>query len=1092
MNITQLQRDNLSKALSFFIEAFRPYIVSILQNKFGETWPADYAQTVLLPEQKMKWDEALRNGSKPMGLLDYPHFKHFAIKYKEQLKADFGRKTGDLPNWLGEIYEVRNKVAHYNDAIEEDEATKTWIHMRTIARLLKMSELEEELNNLEAAKEQKSLVKTEVINASQLAEKPWFRLVQPHLDIRQGRLDESVFAANLAEVALGNGREIYNNPVVFFSKTYFTAGLKSIAKTVLKGLNGKEDAENRVISLQTGFGGGKTHTLISLFHLCKWGKGAATSPFATELLQFAGTPEFESANIAVFTNTTNDAANGRHVEAGVHIQTIWGELAYQLGGKESYEIIRKNDEQLIAPAGLFKQVLEKCKPALILIDELADYCVKASARKAGDSSLADQTISFMQELTEAVAGTNNCVAVITLPASPQEVGNTPQAQAILSSLQKRVSRVGADTQPVADDEIFEVIRRRLFEDIGDKNTIEAIATKYSDLYQQFWTELPTHAAKTEYKQRIVKSYPFHPELIDVFRIRWASHHDFQRTRGVLRLLASIVSDLWQRQQSLSGGNLLIHSGVVNFANLDAMSGQLKKLYGNGYDAVITADVAGGASNAFKIDSNEKEYGQWYLTQAISSVILMNSFGSDGANKGISVAELKLHLLTPEGFNHNNINGALNKLESVAHYLYYAQSGGSGKRYWFHTKPNINILINQAKGDIKENDVTAEIIKRIEEKRKQIQFFNVLVNPSEDIPEQMKPTLIILSPNYFANPNQINGQTKPLIERIATKKGNSERIYRNTLLFLVCSEIGLGQLQSSIREYLACQKINQDYQGQLEQDQRNDLKRRMEEASKQSETSLVAAYSIIVKYSVKNGIDKLVIKQFKDTLDNQINGNLISELKEEEWLLDSVGLGTLRANQLLPTPQQSIKAKDIYEAFIRFDDKPMITGIEAIQKSLLKYCYNNEFCIATGDGTSFTKYFLGENIPFFDVSDVTYWLIDKSLKPLPTLPVVDEIETNTAINNVVDEPSPASIADGLTEMPQVQKSIKSVTISGKVPFEQYTQLFTSFIMPLAQNNIEIEIKIKGKSTQAKPISENSQEYKIIKESAKQLGLSFDEE
>jgi predicted AAA+ superfamily ATPase len=188
--------------------------------------------------------------------------------------------------------------------------------------------------------------------------------------------------------------------------------------------------------LQTGFGGGKTHTLISLFHLCKWGKGAINSPFTQNLLQSTGVPEFESASIAVFTNTTNDAANGRHVEAGVHIQTIWGEIAYQLGGKEAYEIVRKNDEQLIAPAGIFKKVLEHCKPALILIDELADYCVKASARKAGDSSLADQTISFMQELTEAVAGTNNCVAVITLPASPQEVGNTPQAQAILSSLQK--------------------------------------------------------------------------------------------------------------------------------------------------------------------------------------------------------------------------------------------------------------------------------------------------------------------------------------------------------------------------------------------------------------------------------------------------------------------------------------------------------------------------------------------------------------------------------------------------------------------------------------------------------------------------------
>lgn len=1092
MNITQLQRDNLSKALSFFIEAFRPYIVSVLQNKFGERWPADYAKTVLLPEQKIKWDEALRNRSSPIGLLDYPHFKHFAIKYKDLLKTDFGKKTGDLPNWLGEIYEVRNKVAHYNDTIEEDESLKTWIHMRTIARLLKMTELEEELTNLQSIKSQeaKADTKTESVNFVKTEAQPWFRLVQPHFDIRLGRLDESVFAANLAEVALGNGREVYKDATTFFSKTYFTAGLKNIAKTVIKGLNGKEDAENRVISLQTGFGGGKTHTLISLFHLCKWGQGAIHSPFTQDLLQTTGIPEFTSANIAVFTNTTNDAANGRHVEAGVHIQTIWGEIAYQLGGKEAYEIVRKNDEQLIAPAGLFKQVLSQCKPALILIDELADYCVKASARKTGDSSLADQTISFMQELTEAVAGTNNCVAVITLPASPQEVGNTPQAQAILSSLQKRVSRVGADTQPVADDEIFEVIRRRLFEDIGDRSTIETIATKYADLYQQFWTELPTHAAKVEYKQRIIKSYPFHPELIDIFRIRWASHHDFQRTRGVLRLLASIVSDLWQRQQSLAGGNLLIHSGVVNFANLDAMSGQLKKLYGNGYDAVITADIAGAASNAFKIDTNEREYGQWYLTQAISSVILMNSFGSDGANKGISVPEIKLHLLTPEGFNHNNINGALNKLEGVAHYLYYAQSGGSGKRYWFHTKPNINILINQAKGDIKDNDVTAESIKRIEEKRKQIQFFNVLVNPSEDIPEQMKPTLIILSPTYLASPNQVNGHTKTLIERIATKKGNSERIYRNTTLFLLCSEVSIGQLQSSIREYLACQKISQDYQGQLEPDQKSDLRRRMEEASKLSETSLVAAYSIVVKYSVKNGIDKFVLKQFKDTLDNQINNNLISQLKEEEWLLDAVGLGTLRTNQLLPTPQQAIKAKDIFDAFIRFDDKPMITGIEAIQKSLLKYCYNNEFCIATGDGTSFTKYFLGENVPFFDVSDTTYWLIDKSLKPTPSAKREDETPTPSSPNNVVNEPTPTPKSPINGE--SVPKKVKTVTISGKIPFEQYTQLFTSFIMPLAQNNIEIEIKIKGKSTQTKPILENSQEYKIIKESAKQLGLNFDEE
>lgn len=1082
------QQDNLFKAFGLFIEAFRPYVVSLLMQEDGDKWSASFVDA-LSTDQRSKWNMGMRNGSAPENLIDYHHLKSFAIKYKHLLKPDFDRKFGDIPNWLGEIADVRHKVAHFTD-FDEDEATKAWIHMKTIAKILKMDELERELKQLQGLEK---VEKQEVKSTSKSKKsdiEPWFRVVQPHLDIRQGRLDESIFAANLAEVALGNGREIYNNPVVFFSKTYFTAGLKSVAKTVIKGLNGKEDAENRVISLQTGFGGGKTHTLISLYHICKWGKQAGKSAYADELFKHTGVPNFDNAKIAVFTNTTNDAANGRVTSDGITINTIWGELAYQLGGKETYDIIRKNDEQLIAPAGLFKQVLEKCKPALILIDELADYCVKASARKAGNSSLADQTISFMQELTEAVAGTNNCVTVITLPASPQEVGNTPEAQAILNSLQKRVSRVGADTQPVADDEIFEVIRRRLFEEVGDAATIQAVATKYSDLYQEFWSELPNNANKTEYKEKIIKSYPFHPELIDIFRVRWASHHDFQRTRGVLRLLASIISDLWKRQQSLVGGNLLIHSGQVNFANLDALSGQLKKLYGNGWDAVISADVAGSSSNAFKIDGNKKEYGEWYLTQSITSIVLMTSFGSDGANKGISVPEIKLHLLTPHGFNHNSVNGALDELESSAYYLYYAQTGGAGKRYWFNTKPNINILINQAKADIKTEDVEAEILKRLKDKTSRVQLFNVLVDPSEDIPEQMKPTLVLLHPRYTASPEQVNGKTKPVIERIATKKGNSERIYRNTILFLVCSEMGLSKLQSGMRDYLACQKISTEYNSQLEKEQRDDIRKRIEDASKQSDSSLVTAYSIVVKYSVKKGIEKLNVTQFKDAIDNQINTTIIDALKADEWLLESVGLSTLRTNNLLPTLEQAIKAKDIYEAFLRFDDKPMVTGQEAVSKSILKYCYNGEYCIATGDGTTFTKYFLQENVPFFDVTDGTYYLLDKSLKPKPKEPatiVVNEKGEVIAPLSVVKEPEATPLAGE-------SKKYKSITVSGKVPLERYTELFNYFITPFAMsgNKIDIEVKFKIKAVDGSPIDESKQQYKSAKEASKQLGLNFDEE
>lgn len=122
------------------------------------------------------------------------------------------------------------------------------------------------------------------------------------------------------------------------------------------------------------------------------------------------------------------------------------------------------DEQKVSPKGLLKKVLEKTKPALILIDELADYCVAASGVTVGASSLSDQTISFIQELSEAVADTDQCVLVATLPASVMEVAASPESQAILTTLSNRMSRVGADTKPVADEEIFEVVRRRLFED----------------------------------------------------------------------------------------------------------------------------------------------------------------------------------------------------------------------------------------------------------------------------------------------------------------------------------------------------------------------------------------------------------------------------------------------------------------------------------------------------------------------------------------------------------------------------------------------------------------------------------------------------
>lgn len=1092
MNITQTEKDNLHKGLGLFIEAMRLYIVALLREKYQDNWAWAFAES-LYDDQKNLWKTHLENGKTPESLIDFGNLKSFAIKNKDLLKRDFGGKTGKLGTWFDEIREVRNAVAHHDKEIAENDALKTWIHLQTIANLLGMTELEAEIVKLKenkTAAEAKQETKESPENPKFTM--PWFRNITPHLDIRQGRLDESVFAANLAEVALGTGREIYANPILFFEKTFFTSGLKSIAKTVIKGLNGQEDADNRVMNLQTGFGGGKTHTLISLFHLAKLGKNAANSESVKELIAATGKPEFDSANIAVFTNTTNDAANGRATADGIQINTIWGELAFQLGGKEAFEIVRKNDEQMISPAGLFKKVLEKSKPALILIDELADYCVKASARKVVNSSLADQTISFMQELTQAISENNHCVLIVTLPKSVNEIaGDSAIALQILSALESRVGRIGKDTKPVADEEIYEVIRRRLFENIGDAAQIEAAASRYMQMFQENWMEMPAHATKSEYKEKIKKSYPFHPELIDVFRIRWASNHDFQRTRGVLRLLAAIISDLWKRQNSLSGANLLIDAGDVNFANLDALSGQLKRLYGNGFDAVITADVSGSASNSFKIDSERTEYGKHYLAEAISSVILMNSFGTDGANRGVSIKDIKLNLLEPESFNHNLINSALDELEAAGYYLYYTKTGVD-KRYWFHTKPNINILINQAKTDINNADIEAEIIRRINEKSRYVQPFNVLVHPIGDVPEQQKLTLVVLNPQFHADENRIAENTRKYIEQIATKKGNSERIYRNTMLFLGVTNYGLTQLVVAVKEFLACKKISEEYNSQIERDQKEDLRKKIEDETKRVETALVNAYSTVLKYSVKNGFQSLTVKQFKDSLDKQISESVLETLKTEEWILDSVGLGTLRNNNLLPTVEQSIKVKDVYEAFIRFDDKPLITSSEAVRKSLLKYCAEGAFCIAFGDGKEFTKYHLTENVPFLDVADTNYWLVEKSLKPVPEDKTVDKKDFPTVIKPNDENDEDEKI---ILPIPPIDstKRFKSINVSGKLPIDQFTSSFNYFIAPFAMigNKVEVEVSFKIISPENNLLSDSSQQYKSAKEAAKQLGLTFNE-
>ena len=1103
-----MNNDNLVKALGTFIDAMRMFTVSTLMNKFPDReWTEVFYQRLTSPQQAA-WDSNQRNGAKPMQCIDYSNLSTLPTQFRDELADTIGGrdKTFTFDNCIRELRETRNKCQHFRD-INERESNRAFSNMLLLADMTGMNELVGEIEALQrtitpapppAAPAQQSAAPQQPAQPAAEATlpplpdddslRPWFQNCMPHYDIRTGNLDETAFAANLNEVAMGYGTEEYANPSIFFMKTYVTAGLRDLVGRVVRALNG-EATGNRIISLQTGFGGGKTHSLISLYHVVKGGANLATLPSCAGILGGGVVPTFTDAKVVVFTQNTNDVVQGRQTPDGLTLHTLWGEIAYQLGGKEAYECIRPNDEQCIAPSSqLMKPILTAAGTSLILIDELADYCSRADGVNVGQGTLYDQTNSFVQTLTETVAEVPSCVLIVTLPASDLEVSGSAKGQTILSTLANRLSRYATSVKPVEDDEVYEVVRKRLFESINEPRVVDLVTRRYKRMIHDRISDLPQHSDSVAYAEKIKKAYPFHPELIDIFRLRWGSFHNFQRTRGVLRLLAAIVQDLWIRRNTLDGSRMLIHTSDVNLGSLSTLTDMVTYLMGPQWGTVMSADVYGTSSNAKNIDDfyPNNNIGKYALTQGVATSVLLASVGAQMNNAGLTMKELKLCMLRPKAFNHSDIDTAMNRLEATAHYLHTAQ--GVEKVYCFESKANINILLTQARQSINQDAIDAETLERLRQAALSTALpMKVLVDPKGDMPEQKSLTLIILHPTLTANAYGVGQPAKNTIEAIATQRANSNRLYRNTILYLLCSEAGQAALAQKVGGYLALQKVLTDFRGRLDQDQISDVQQKMKGASDAASVALAQAYCVVARRTAKEGILTTLLNQSVADLQTQISRNLTEHLKEEEWLLDSIGQALLRDNNLLPTKETPVRVKDIYEAFLRYDDKPMISSQEAIVRTVNRYCGEGLFNVAVGTQGNYTKVYAKEQIPFLDVTQDDYWLVDTSVTLAPIPEVADNPSPNTPAPTTTSDKSSKPAQD--TPQPRL---VRSLTIQGPVPLENWTQLFPSFINTLKNNRLKIEIKMTASSTDANPITDNSQIYASVKESASQLGLNFTEE
>lgn len=520
--------------------------------------------------------------------------------------------------------------------------------------------------------------------------KSFTQIAIPHEDILTGRLTMDVFAADLWQVANKKAPPDYQNPDLFFRKTYQTKGLKNILDVAEKRLKGK--IGDSVIQLQTPFGGGKTHALISLYQKAKeWG-----------------------AKVVVFDGT---ALNPKDVKP-------WEEIERQLTGK--IETLKGE----IAPGkDKLINLISENSPALILMDEILEYATKAAGIKVGDSNLASQTLAFIQELTGAVSTTGNALLVLTLPSSILEHYDE-NAEKMYQQLQKITGRVERIYTPVEDDEIEHVVRARLFSKIDEKE-VKEIVDSFIDYAKN--EGLLSSEDIANYRDKFLRSYPFKPEVIDILYKRWGSFPTFQRTRGVLRLLSLVVHKLLDRTIPF------IRLGDFNLSN-DEIRRELIKHLGTEWESIIAQDITSGDSGAKKVDTNlGTSYMSYQLGTVVSTTIFMMSFSGRG-EKGSSVKEIKLNTVYPE-ISSNVIDTVINNLKEKLFYI-------SDEELFFTNQPNLNKMIIAREESISEDKIYEEEKRIIEAHISKPPKFRLYLYPefSKDIPDTAELKLIILNKN----------------------------------------------------------------------------------------------------------------------------------------------------------------------------------------------------------------------------------------------------------------------------------------------------------------------------------------------------------
>lgn len=821
--------------------ALKPFIEQRMKASFGDRWIMHASRA---------------SGSGALDPLDvYGQLKTMIDNWRDVFEATFQRNEKfKVRTFLTTAFDARNTTSHLAVPLTDAEGLRFLDAMVCLARAIKAPKAEvdalEALYNAQrrdgiataapaavaAAAEKPGTLSLalEESAAAPGALKPWVEVAFPQTDVLGSRFKQSEFAVDLAAVDMGQASEDYAQADNFFRITFLTEGLKRVLKTALERLTGK--GGDPILGLQTSFGGGKTHTMLALYHLAAT-KDLSLLAGVSDLAKEVGVGSWKPAKRAVFVGTAKGVDSSLVLKDGPKVKTLWGYIAWRLAGDAGLKLVREAEDKGTNPGSeLMVEVFRLAGPSVILLDE-----VVAFARQLPDDRF-EAFLSFIQSLTEAAKMARGVLLVGSLPESDTEAGGQKGAEA-LKRLEKVFGRTGSPWLAAHGNETYEIVRRRLFQDLdaeGEKARDETVRA-FHDLYKKNANEFPAFAKEARYGELLKIAYPIHPELFERLSRDWSTLEKFQKTRGVLRFMANVVSVMWNMRTR----DPLILPARVPIADERVKASVIYPL-DTAFSAVVDSEVDGTSSLPARMETvpNRRISQARAATRAARAVFLCSAPTVGQPNAGVNGQGIRLAAAEP-GDQLAIFGEALRELHERATYLY--EDAG---RYWFSTKPTLNRLADERAAALAEHKVDEEIVRILTaDAANKAKFSRVHAAPDDptSIDEAANLALVILDPKAAHSKGLKSSAAIDAATETLTRYRTGQRKYRNTLIFVAPDEAQLVTVRQVVRKALAWADIKDDraLRSQLTTSQITDIEERAKTNRDGAEKAVRAAWTHIL-------------------------------------------------------------------------------------------------------------------------------------------------------------------------------------------------------------------------------------------------------